>query len=205
MHPRGGAATSPSAYSSTTSSPSASTTSGQGSAQITAGKAISSDNGLATTLPEPNLDRPYTPPSDLPAEVQATDREAVAGAVAQLKIDPSHLAYWLQLAIYRKGADDYTGAEEIWLYCVARWPTDPTAYNNLADLYGNYLHEYDKAVTYWSKLIALQPNTISAYINLATLYDINMHDAADAKATIAAGLKANPNNPDLLNAQKQYE
>ncbi len=161
--------------------------------------------GITTSIPEPDLSRPYTPPADLPASVQATDKKAVSDAVAQLKIDPNHIAYWLQLAVYRKGANDYTGAEEIWLYCVARWPTDPTAYNNLADLYGNYTHNYPSAVSYWNKLIALQPSNITAYTNLATLYDINMHDSADAKATLEAGLKANPGSPDLTNALKALQ
>ncbi len=162
-------------------------------------------NGPSTPLPEPDLNRPYTPPESTPADVQASDKKAVSDAVVQLKSNPNQLDYWLQLALYRKNANDFSGAEEIWLYCVARWPTDPVAYNNLADLYQNYLHEYPKAVAYWDKLMAVQPENISAYVNLAALYNSNLHDPTNAKATIGKGLKANPNNPDLLHFQNQYQ
>ncbi len=164
--------------------------------------ASSSDAGITMTVPMPSLTRTYVPLSTLPQSVKDADTKAVADAIAQLKLDPNHLAYWMQLAVYRKGAGDYAGAESIWLYAIERWPKDPTAYNDLADLYENFLHDNAKAVVYWNKLIAVEPTNIMAYVNLSTLYSITMHDAAAAKATIEKGLKANPQNSDLLNAQK---
>ncbi|MCX6819824.1 MAG: hypothetical protein NT019_00845 [Candidatus Adlerbacteria bacterium] len=148
----------------------------------------------------PDLTRPYTPLSTLPQSVQDDNKKLVATAVAQLKFDPTHIGYWLQLAALRKGANDFTGAEEIWIFTTKRWPKDPIAYNNLADLYENYLHQYAQAGIYWNKLILLQPDNIGAYLNLATMYNINMHDAAGAKTTLQAGLTANPNNADLKKA-----
>lgn len=145
----------------------------------------------------PNLDRPYTPPSNLPANIQEQSRKTVAAAITQLKIDPNHLAYWLELAIYRKGSADYTGAEEIWVYCTKVWPTDALSFSNLADLYGNYLHDNQKAVANWNQVIKLEPKNIAAYLNLATFQNINMKDKAAAQATLQAGLKANPGNKDL--------
>jgi hypothetical protein len=151
-------------------------------------------------IPAPDLNRAYTPPSNLPANVQADSKKAVAAAVKQLKIDPNHLAYWLQLAVYRKGAGDYAGAEEIWVYCTKVWPKDPLSYQNLGDLYGNYLHDYPKAVAYWTKGSELEPKNISVYLSLATVQNVNMHDTAAARATLEAGLKANPGNVDLQRA-----
>lgn len=153
-----------------------------------------------SSIPKPDLSRPYTPLSTLPTSVQASDKAAVATAIKQLKIDPNHIGYWLQLATYRKGANDFTGAEAVWLYVTERWPTDPIAYNDLGDLYENYLHDYAKATTYWNALIKLSPDNISAYLNLATMYNINLKDPTDAKATLQAGLKANPGNSDLQKA-----
>ncbi|MBY0293906.1 hypothetical protein K2Q08_01080 [Patescibacteria group bacterium] len=151
--------------------------------------------------PAPNLDRPYIPPSNLPAEIQTQSKKAVADAVAQLKIDPNHIAYWLQLAVYRKGAGDYVGAEEVWLYCTKVWPTDPISYENLADLYAYHLKQPAKAVEYWNKAIPLdKPNSIRLYVALATFQSINMSDKAAARATLEAGLKANPGNKDIQNA-----
>lgn len=168
------------------------TTTGQtGNIQITG---VSNVSGY----PAPDLNRPYTPPSNLPASVQTESRQTVAKAVQQLRIDPNHLAYWLELAIYRKGSADYAGAEEIWVYCTKMWPTDPISYENLADLYANYLHQSDKAVEYWNKAIPLDKlNSIRVYIALATFQDINLHDKAAAQATLQAGLKANPGNESL--------
>ena len=159
-----------------------------------------SADATAMGLVVPNLNRPYTPPSYAPADVQASDKATVAAAIKQLKIDPNHLAYWLQLAVYRKQASDFVGAEEILLYCVARWPKDETAFGNLVDIYGNYTHQYDKAILYSKKRIALKPGQIPAYINLAMLYNVNLHDPANAKATLQEGLANNPNNPDLARA-----
>ena len=154
---------------------------------------------------EPDLNRPYTPPANLPASVQASDKQIVATAIQQLKIDPTHIGYWLQLAEYRKDANDFTGAEDIWVFCTHAFPTDPIAYNNLADLYENYLHDYTNATTYWNDLIKLAPTNVSAYLNLATMQDINLKDPTDAKATLQAGLKANLGNSDLQNALNQLQ
>lgn len=166
------------------------TSTGTGAVQVTG---IPDNSGIKA----PDLNRPYTPLSSLPQSIQDNNKKLVATAVAQLKFNPGAIAYWLQLAGLRKGANDFVGAEEIWLFVTKRWPTDPISYNNLADLYENYLHDYTKATVYWNQLIKLSPTNISAYLNLATMYNINLKDKADAKATLEAGLKANPNNPDL--------
>ncbi len=146
----------------------------------------------------PNLDRPYTPPSNLPADIQEQSRKTVAAAITQLKIDPNHLAYWLELAIYRKSAADYVGAEEIWIYATKVWPTDFTAFENLGDLYAFHLKQPAKAVEYWNKAIPLDARSnVRIYLALATFQNINMKDKAAAQATLQAGLKANPGNKDL--------
>ncbi len=156
-------------------------------------------------VPPPSLDHLYTPPATAPASIQAEDRAAVAAAVAELKKNPDYSANWLQLALYYKNAGDYAGAEEVWVYVTKAWPSDIVAYNNLADLYQNYLRDYPKAATYWNKVIALKPDTAYAYINLATLYRLNLQDTAKAKTTLQAGLKANPNNADLQHALSSYK
>ncbi|MDO8517775.1 MAG: hypothetical protein Q7S26_00580 [bacterium] len=165
---------------------------------------IETSGKTVAKVPLPSLERPYTPPADAPASIQAEDKVAVAAALAELKKNPDNITNWLQLALYRKNASDYAGAEEIWNYATKVWPSDTVAYNNLADLYQNYLHDYSKAILYWNKVISLKPSTISAYLNLTALYRINLKDTVKAKATLQAGLKANPNNSDLQHALSSY-
>jgi len=111
---------------------------GQGGIQVT---------GVVDTsgIPAPDLNRPYTPPSYLPAAQKQASVAAYADVVSHLKFDPTNHAYWLQLAIYRKAAGDYTGAETVCLFVTKRWSNDPIPYHNLADLYENYLHDNVKA------------------------------------------------------------
>lgn len=186
-----------------TNSGQATTSANQGTYTITPIGVETSGKTIAK-VPAPNLDRPYTPPKDAPASIQAEDKTAVAAAIAELKKTPDSITNWLQLALYRKNAGDYAGAEEIWDYATKVWQSDIVSYNNLADLYQNYLRDYSKAILYWNKVISLKPDTISAYINLATLYRIHLEDTAKAKTTLQAGLKANPNNSDLQHALSSY-
>ena len=153
-----------------------------------------------TAAKMPDLSRPFVPLASLPKDMQAASLKEYNTAVTQLKIDPNHIAYWLQLGILRKGAGDYAGAEEVWLFVARTWPKDPIAYNNLADLYSNYLNNTTKGVQYWQKLITLTPSNGSAYLNLATLQSITLKDTAAARATLTAGVTANPDNTDLAHA-----
>ena len=179
-------------------------TSTTNNATSTSGTATSTD-GLTgvqnipdeSTLKQPDLSRPYTPLSTLPQSVQDNNKKLYATAVEQLKFNPNGIAYWLQLAGLRKGANDFTGAEEVWLYVTKRWSTDPIAYNNLGDLYAFSLKSSVQAVVYWNKAIAADPKGIPTYINLATFQNINLQDKPAAKATLGAGLKANPGNASL--------
>jgi hypothetical protein len=187
----------PSTQTPTATTTTATTTGQTGSGTTSGGVAVT--GGVNTSgYTAPDLKRPYTPASNLPASVQADSKKAVATAIQQLTIDPNHLAYWLQLAIYRKSSDDFVGAEEIWVYCTKVWPTDPVSYENLADLYAYHMQQPAKAVEYWNKAIPLdKPNSLRLYLALATYQDINMKDKAAAQITLQAGLKANPGNKDL--------
>ncbi len=174
-----------------------STTSASGGGNAGPNSSVGSAVPDQSTLQKPDLNRPYKPLSTLPQSVQDNNKKLYATAVQQLKIDPNGIAYWLQLAQLRKGANDFSGAAEVWIYVTKRWPNDPIAFENLGDLYANYMHEAALGVEYWQKALPLDAKNIGLYINLATYQDINMHDKAAAQATLEAGLKANPGNTDL--------
>lgn len=180
------------------------TTTGQGNGTAAGGTSVIGVPDQSN-IPKPDLNRPYTPSASLPANVQAESKKKVAEAITQLKIDPNHIGYWLQLAVYRKGANDFVGAEEVWLYCTKRWPTDFSAYENLGDLYAYSIKDSAKAVEYWKKAIAVAPTHTYTYANLATFQNINLKDKAAAQATLEAGLRANPGDPNLQSALDQLQ
>lgn len=158
-----------------------------------------------SSILKPNLDRPYMPLATLPKSVQDNNKKLYAAAVEQLKFNPNGIAYWLQLAQLRKGADDFTGAEEVWLYVTKRWPNDPIAFANLGDLYAFSLKNSAKAVEYWKAATAADARTINVYLALATFQSINLNDKSAAKATLELGLKANPGNLNLETALSQLQ
>lgn len=158
-----------------------------------------------SNIPKPNLDRPYKPLATLPQSVQDNNKKLYATAVEQLKFNPNGIAYWLQLAQLRKGADDFTGAEEVWLYVTKRWPNDPIAFASLADVYAFSLKNSTKAVQYWNLAIAADGRIVSNYIALANFQHINLKDKVAAKATLEAGLKVNQGDTNLQAALAQLQ
>lgn len=146
----------------------------------------------------PDLNRPFTPPARLPQSLQDEAKLKVEDAISQLTNDPGLISQWLQLAVYRKSADDLEGAEEIWLYVKRKWPEDPVAYNNLADLYQNHFGKPRLAERNWEELIALRPDFIPAYRNLHDLYRYKLQDMERARGILLQGLSVNENEIDLL-------
>ena len=146
----------------------------------------------------PDLDRQFTPLARFPQDIQDEAKRKVESAIAELRENPDLVSRWLEVAVYRKNADDFDGAEKIWLYLTSRWPEDPVAYNNLADLYQNYTKDYDRAEKYWRTLIGLQPANIPAYRNLHDLYKDKLADLKAAESILREGLERNPRTLDLL-------
>ena len=85
-------------------------------------------------------------------------------------------------------------------------PTNYIAYGDLGDLYMNFDVNYPKAEANYKAAIAINPHVIDYYRDLYTLYTSFYKVGTGAAANILAqGLKANPNNPDLLQLQSQIE
>lgn len=155
--------------------------------------------GGTAELVAPDLSRPYVAPARLPESIRKESEAKYTAAVASLREDSSRWNAWMEVAVYRKGSDDFKGAEEVWLYVTERWPTDPTAYANLADLYANYLASYEKAEAYYRRAISLKPDNIAMYVNLHDLYRLRYKTGSSAAADVLLeGLARFPKNIDLL-------
>ena len=176
-------------------------------------------NGVVATLPPgvtitqtsvpvsggikaPSLTQPVTYAVGLAPDAVITLKTNIATLRASLQTNPAQGDTWLQLAIYYKSAGDYMLAEQVWLYLTKAAPTSYVAFANLGDLYTNYLKNNAKAEANYKQAITLKPDYVDNYRNLYYLY-LSEGNTTAAAAIVAQGLKANPNNPDLLDLQKQ--
>ncbi len=176
-------------------------TSGNGKATI---EQIPISN-TAKLPPLPNLNRLLVFPANMAAEVRAALSMKISISILALKSNPKDASAALELGLYRKMLEDYTGAEEIWLYVTALSPTYYVAYANLGDLYGFYLKDYTKAERNYRKVIELKPDAIQAYRSLHDLYRYSYAEkASQAEAILLEGIQKNPGNADLAALLEEY-
>ena len=171
------------------------------------GAKLTEYDSTSTTPTAPSLSGSIKIDSSLDPGVQTALRTQETTLISELKSNPARLDLWLQLGTDRKIAHDYTGAAEAWSYVAANKSNiQYIAYGNLGDLYMNFVKDYPKAEANYKAAIALNPQFIDYYRDLFNLYrgfyKTNTTAAADI---VAQGLKANPNNPDLLQLQQQLK
>lgn len=172
------------------------------------GASITAQGGTITItkISPPSLTDPIIISNSMPQEAQALLRSQEQTLITELKQTPLRADLWLQLGVDRKIGSDYEGAIAAWSYVAAAGPDtiNYVAYGNLGDLYMNFQVDYPKAESNYKKAIAIKPTVIDYYRSLFILYSgfykTNTSAAADI---VAQGLKANPNNPDLLQLQAQ--
>lgn len=155
-------------------------------------------------IPAPDLTHKVAYAATLPPEVVAILTTKIATAVASLQKNGTQGALWLQLAVDYKMAGDYKASEGVWVYLTKVSPTSPIAFQDLGDLYQNFVKDYPKSEANYLAALTLDPKNIDLYRNLYTLYKYQYKTNTTAAVDIVAkGLKANPGNPDLLLLQKQ--
>jgi len=164
----------------------------------TSGNAIVNVEEIPQEPTKPNLDRPYTPPSNLPESARAQSQTKYAALVAKLKADPDLFKEWLELALYYDAADDFAGAEAVWIYVSQKWSTDPTAYSNLGNLYRYNIKNIVKAEQYLKAAITVDPKMAVSYGDLANFYEFDKKSIAAAKQVYLDGLKAIPGSYELM-------
>lgn len=136
----------------------------------------------------PNYKTPLSFPAGMSADIEASSQSAFATIQTTLASKPTDWASWVELGILHKQTGDYAGAAADWTYVTKLYPSNPTAFADLGDLYANYLHQPSQAIANYKKAITIDPkNEASFYQNLAQVY-LNEGDTTDAKATLQQGI-----------------
>lgn len=113
-----------------------------------------------------------------------------------LKEDPNIFEAWLELGTNYSLLRAYTQAGEVWEFASHIRPTSSLPASNLGFLYGYRLQDQAKAVEYYEQAIALTPDVDYHYIRLFEYYR-DIDDMVSARAVIARGVAANPENSVL--------
>jgi hypothetical protein len=160
---------------------------------------------LVNGVTPPSLIGPIKISASLSADAQSILRTQEQTLIAQLQKEPTRVDLWLQLGVDRKIGADYQGAIDAWNYVAQAGPTsiNYVAYGDLGDVYTTFVKDNAKAEANYKKAIAIKPDVIDYYRSLYYLYRYNDNNPTAAAATVAQGLKANPNNPDLLQMQQE--
>ena len=116
-----------------------------------------------------------------------------------LRLNPDEFQTWLILSGAKKAVGDYRGAEEIWLYVNQIRPFNSISFNNLGDLYANFLNEYDKAEEMFKIAVANSKGEEINWIYVRSLFDLYLKTNQPDKAEnlLLESLANQPDNYDL--------
>lgn len=162
-------------------------------------------SGDTIDLTPPDFRAPITFAAGTSAEVKAAINARDAQIVAALTKNTFDLGQWIDLGTIRKMAGDYKGAETAWLFVTKASPNNTIAYNNLGDLYMNFLPDYPKAEAMYLKTIAIDKTLVGSYETLALLYEhFYKIQTTAAEDILKKGIAANPASVDLKATLARY-
>lgn len=142
--------------------------------------------------PVPDLNRPVVIYSELPEETKKLAKERIVAITKTLKHDNVLFEDWLELGTYRKLIGDYDAALEVWLYASKLDPASSVSYNNIANLYANYIRNYEKAEWYYLKAIEVAPNQSYYYFAAFEFYKSVLKNDQKARDIVRKGIAAAP-------------
>ena len=131
----------------------------------------------------------------LSAEAHAAILKSLSKVATNLAKNPGSVEDWMLLGTYRQLLGDYEGAKEAWVY-VGSKGNIAQAYENLGNLYANYLRVPTQVEVNYKKAIALDALSPQYYRTLAEWYT-SVSRNADAEKTLRAGIVAVPKALDL--------
>lgn len=171
---------------------------------VTGGNATVEEVQEGEVPPAPKYRSPLAFSASVEADTRLVLQRDLGEIIAALDKNKTDVGAWVRLGIIRKIADDYRGAEEVWLYAKALAPSYTVPTDNLGDLYMNFIKDYRKAEVNLQLSIKNDPHDINAYQHLFSLYTVYGYKGQiSASALIEQGLKDNPGNQTLLQLRSQ--
>ncbi len=127
--------------------------------------------------------------------VMERERKLFDSAVNLLRQDPDFFDGWMTIGGVKKAMGDFTGAADIWTHAGTIRPFNSISYNNLADLYANFLEDYPKAVVAYRRAIRNSAGEEKNALFYSALYDVvrfKLKDNEQALTVLEEGVEANP-------------
>lgn len=116
-----------------------------------------------------------------------------------LQKNPDDFISWLYLGVLKKGAGDYEGSRDVFIYAGQIRPQSSTPFANLADLYAYFLNDPQKAESAIKQAITNNPNDYNLYLSLADIYRYKFSDGeAKYEQTMREAIVKFPDNPNLI-------
>ena len=159
------------------------------------------------TVLTPDFTRPLAFADTVDAEVRTFLQGKFDGLQETLKGNSTDFNAWVALGTLRKTAGDYAGAAEDWDYIARLYPNSTIPFDNLGDLYMNFIKNYPQAEANFKASLVFNPGNIHAYQQLFALYTTYGYktDTTAAADLVAAGLAKNPGNATLLQMQQELQ
>ncbi len=145
----------------------------------------------------------YTRKLTFTAKLTANEKERLQKSYAEvqavLKRDSLSFNEWIFMGNINHIAGNEALAKEYWEYASAMWPTNVASFNNLGDLYMNYLKDYPKAEKNWLQAVKNKPDDTNPYRNLFTLYTETSYKPTNtaAEEILKKAIAANPRAVDM--------
>ncbi len=135
------------------------------------------------------------------------ERRVFDEMVGILRANPDVFDAWMTLGATKKTIGDLTGAAAVWEQVGVIRPNNSISFNNLGDLYANFLPDYPKAEAAYRTAIKNSAGEEKNYLftlSLFELYRYRFMDPARALSTLAEGIAANPGNVPLTLQVARY-
>lgn len=175
----------------------ATSTTGTGVAAEGEGTAVTKIIPIADTITSPNYAKSLTFSSNVSASLRTALNAQLAANTAAINKDKYDFNAWMSVGNVRHMAGDEQGAKEVWEYVSKIWPDNVASFNNLGDLYANYLKDYAKAEANFLTAIVNKPGDTNPYRNLFTLYYDAGYNKSKAEAILKKAIAAVPKAVDM--------